>query len=388
MIKVTLLDGQIIQAISIAKQLKKSGFYVILLCDSKFSYGYNTKYCDRKIICPSIKDNLDVFHIFLLNFLKTHTIDVLIPMNDNSAEYLSKYKNQLSHFSNFIIPDYDIFVKGYNKNELMKVCKKLNISHPKSLDLNEKYDIHKVEEIGFPALIKPNETTGARGFAIIDNFQELQNQLPKIIRQYGQCHLQEFIPIGGDQFKVQLMIYNGAIINSTVLRKERFYPMKGGSSCFNKTIIRDDLVELCFEVLQAIEWEGFADFDLIEDPKSNQCKIMEINPRVPACIKASFISGVDFANLIVEASMKKKLTKYEYTPDKCLRYLGMDLLWLLSSKEKIKNFKPWIKGWFSKNHFFQDFSKDDPMPFIYGTLASFLKQLNPDFREAKRQMNK
>ncbi len=387
MIKVALLDGQTIQAISIAKQLKKSGFYIILLCDSKFSYGYNTRYFDRKLICPSIKDNSEEFHIFLLKFLKSNSIDVLIPMNDDSAKYLSINKKQLSHLSNFIIPNYDVFVKGYNKNELMKLCEKENISHPKSLDLSEGYDINKVEEIGFPALIKPNETTGSRGFSIIYNFQELQNQLPKIIKQYGQCHLQEYIPRGGNQFKVQLMIYNGNIINSTVLKKERFYPTKGGSSCFSKTIIRNDLVELCSKVLQLIKWEGFADFDLIEDPRSKQYKIMEINPRVPACIKASFISEVDFANLIVEASLNKDLTNYEYSPNKVLRYLGMDLLWFLSSKNKIKNIKPWVEGWFSKDHFFQDFSRDDPMPFIYGTLASTKKQLNPKFREAKKQMN-
>ena len=86
--------------------------------------------------------------------------------------------------------------------------------------------------------------------------------------------------------------------------------------------------------MKLIHWEGFADFDLIEDPENKECKIMEINPRIPACIKASLVSGVDFANLIVDASLNKEPPVQNYVPGKFLRYFGMDVLWLLSIKEK------------------------------------------------------
>ena len=42
-LKVGILDGQTIQTLPVAKSLKQLGYYVILLCDSKKSYGYYSK---------------------------------------------------------------------------------------------------------------------------------------------------------------------------------------------------------------------------------------------------------------------------------------------------------------------------------------------------------
>ncbi|MCB0743687.1 MAG: ATP-grasp domain-containing protein [Ignavibacteriae bacterium] len=147
------------------------------------------------------------------------------------------------------------------------------------------------------------------------------------------------------------------------------------------------MIKICTEVLQIIGWEGFADFDLIEDPRDGTIKIMEINPRVPACIKASVISGVDFPNAIVDLSLNRHIKKYIYQPDKYLRYFSMDLLWLVSQKNKWESFKEWKKLMFSSKHFLQDGELLDPLPFFVGAFSSILKQLNPEFRASKKGMN-
>lgn len=384
--KIGLLDGHTIQAISIARELKKAGYFTILFCETKFSYGYYSGYADKKVICPSSQKESMEFHKFMVNYLQNEKIDVLIPMNDYSAKYLSIYKKDLHNFTKFTIPEYEIFKMGYDKNELMKICKENNIPHPKTVDLSDLLPEKIEKEITFPALIKPNETTGARGFALVQSISEVLNKLPEIQSEFGQCHLQEFIPQGSNQYKVQIFRYENEIINSTVILKQRYYPINGGSSCFNKTIIDDDIVKICSKVLDLLKWEGFADFDLIQDPRNGEVKIMEINPRVPACIKASLISGINFPILIVESSIATKFTKYEYVPDKYLRYFGMDLLWLFSSKNRYWAFNKWKRYFFSRNHFLQDGSWDDPVPFIVGNLASIFKQLNPSFRKSKRGM--
>lgn len=382
--KVAILDGQTIQAISIAKSLSKEGYYIILICENKYSYGYYTKYANEKIIAPSTKNNTGQFHQFFLDFLKYNNVDIVIPMNDYSANYLSLNKNQLKQYANFIIPDYPIFMTAYDKNKLMKICYDNNFPHPKTFDLKTKplAEIH--QNIRFPAIIKPNITTGARGFSIIYSTDELEKKLPSIVNAYGACHLQEFIPEGGKQFKVEIFIQNQSLINATVIHKIRFYPEKGGSSCYNKTIVKDDLIELCFNILKTIQWEGFADFDLIEDPRDGIIKVMEINPRVPACINASLISGVNFAENIASVSLGLPPTKYIYTPGYYLRYLGLDLLWFIKSKNKLKISSSWFKCFFNSKHFLQDGNFDDPKPFIFGTLGGIIKQLNPRFRAEKK----
>lgn len=51
--------------------------------------------------------------------------------------------------------------------------------------------------------------------------------------------------------------------------------------------------------MEILDWVGFADFDVLRT-KNGDFKIIEINPRVPASIRAAEISGVNFPALIVE----------------------------------------------------------------------------------------
>ena len=138
---VGILDGQTIQALIFAKQLKGKGHKVILFCSEKLSHGYMTRYASKKSFALLLK-NISVYHEFILNYVKDNTVDVLIPMNDDSAKYLSSNKTALLKHANFSIPDLDVFMKGYDKNQLMQVCNKNNFPHPKTLDL-EKYYSHK-----------------------------------------------------------------------------------------------------------------------------------------------------------------------------------------------------------------------------------------------------
>ena len=385
--RVVILDGQTIQTLPIAKSLKNQGYCVILFCDNKKSYGYRTKYADEVILVPSIKDELEEFKRFFISYLGINSVDIIIPMNDYSAEFLSFNKYSLLKYCHFIMPDYDVFMRGYDKNLLMKVCVDNHFPHPKTADLSKMSIEESVRYVRFPSLIKPNKATGARGFTIVQSIHDIYENLPKVKEVYGDCHLQEYLPEGGRQYKVQVFIYKNELINATVMNKIRFYPKKGGSSCFSKTIECNHLVGLCFQVLKTIGWSGFADFDLIEDTRDNVVKIIEINPRVPACIKAAFYSGIDFAENITQCSMGLSPRKDVYQPGVYLRYLGLDLLWLLNSDKTFKTFQQWVKYLFSPKQFLQDGSIDDPKPFIYGTLGGFLKQLNPRFRAAKKGMN-
>lgn len=383
--KIGLLDGQTIQAVIFAKQLRKEGYKVILFCDAKLSYGYHTKYAHSKVLSPSTEHEINQFHKFFLDYLEHHELDVVIPMNDYSAKYLSENKEVLKGKVALSIPDISVFMTGYDKNKLMTVCNENSFPHPKTIDISLLNRNVVKDDFNFPALIKPNETTGARGFMRVNSFKELWENYDAIFNEFGNCHLQEFIPQGGRQFKVQILIKGSEVLASSVIEKHRYYPVNGGSSCFNNSIINDSLVETCQNVLTKIGWEGFADFDLIEDIRNGRILIMEINPRVPACIKTSVVSGIDFPNAIVDLTLKIPVKKYDYKPGKYLRYFSMDLLWLLTSKNK--SLKNWTKKMFSSNHYLQDGDLLDPMPFIIGTYSGVVKQLNPKFRANKKGMN-
>ena len=65
-----------------------------------------------------------------------------------------------------------------------------------------------------------------------------------------------------------------------------------------ETIQNETLVCICKDILDALDWVGFADFDIMES-KSGEYKVIEINPRVPASIHAAYIAGVNYPEMIV-----------------------------------------------------------------------------------------
>lgn len=378
---VLLLDGGGTQTLPIAKSLFNKGHSVHIFIEHKLTYGFATRYASHKIHAPSVKNENNYF-TFCKDYILNNSIDVVIPMSDPSAKFLSLHKHSISKICKFISPDYPNFMKGYDKNLLMSVCKDNNFPHPKTIDLMVS-SISTIEDSFFPAILKPNLTSGGRGMKIMRNKNELVSIIERNVKDYGPCHLQELISEGGRQFKVEIFLdENHQLINSSVIHKQRYYPVSGGSSCFNMSVRNDLIVDLCYEVLKKIGWIGFADFDLIEDPNDGIIKIMEINPRIPACIKSAIESGIDYGNMIVDASLGKQLKVYDYKPGKQLRHIGFDILWFLNSKDRFKTKPNWF-NFFNKEQSFQDFSLTDPLPFVYGTLGNMIKIFSKDFRKSK-----
>lgn len=387
--KVLILDGGAAHAMAIAECLKKSGYGVAVICDDKNEYGYYTKFADERYLC--VDSHKPEYAGFMLNFLKEHKFDVLIPTSDTSAEFMSFHKEELKKLTGVLMPDREVFEKGYDKNNLMTVCRENGFPHPQTVDLNG-LDVQKVKEFKrfkelesfpYPGLLKPNLTSGGRGMTLVNSLDELLAVYPAIHGQYGECHLQQFIKPGGKQVKVQVMTdLSGEPVYSSVIWKQRYYPVNGGSSCCNITINNPEIVKVCGNVLKTIGWVGFADFDVIEDPETGELLIMEINPRIPACVRSAFKSGMDFATMIADATVGKAFRKYEYRPGKKLRHLGFEVLWFLKSTDRFRTKPSWF-SFFGTNLYYQDWIKGDFKAFFWGTWGNFKKQLDPEFRKAK-----
>lgn len=381
--KVLILDGGAAHAMAIAECLKKSGYSVAVLCHNTCEYGYHTKYADERYLGKDSHE--EGYADWMLAFLKEHHFDVLIPTSDTSAEFMNFHQEELKPLTGVLMPNKEVFKKGYDKNELMKVCKEHGFPHPLTIDLSEVSvdDADAFVSFPFPGLLKPNLTSGGRGMTLVNSYDDLKAVYPAIHAQYGNCHLQQFVKAGGRQVKVQVMTdKDGNPAYSSVIWKQRYYPVNGGSSCCNVTIEEPEVAAICGQVLNAIGWVGFADFDLIENPDTGELLIMEINPRIPACVRSAFKSGMDYATMIADATLGLPLRAYTYTPGKRLRHLGFDVLWFLKSPERFKTKPSWFH-FFGKDIYYQDWLWGDFSAFFWGSWGNLKKQMDPEFRKAK-----
>ena len=381
---ILLLDAHTVQSISVARSLKENGHVIFGFIESRLSYGYVSRFVDHKILCPILRDAPSEYLNFLVDFLGKNPQDVIIPMYNDSAELLSQNKERIENsFSvKCAIPHYDTFIKAHDKERLMDVCKQRSFPHPRTAFLSSKNLHEVVSYVGFPALIKPNISSGARGIMLVHEEKELLDKWPAIERDFGRCTLQEYVDHTGIYYNV--MLYrdkSGGCHEAVIIRIMRYFPLKGGTSCYCETIQNETLVCICKDILDALDWVGFADFDIMES-KSGEYKVIEINPRVPASIHAAYIAGVNYPEMIVHDMKDEPILTYTYHIGKVLRFWGLDVMWFIFSPQRFSS-HPSCFCFLGKNIFYQDGSLKDPLPMLMGILSGLVKYLNPSFRKSK-----
>ena len=96
---------------------------------------------------------------------------------------------------------------------------------------------------------------GARGLTKVDNAADLQRLYPLVVKQYGLCTIQEYIPQTDLQYKAQFFLdRKGGVKACVVYNKMRYFPLEGGVSALNCTVIRDDICVLGLALLKEMHW--------------------------------------------------------------------------------------------------------------------------------------
>ena len=373
-IKVLILGGGL-QALSTACSLKREGYYTIC-CASRGDVCQHSRFVDNFVPISYIDNN--IYPTDLLSTIHQFDIKVIIPMSDKSAEYLSIYKDVIEQNTQCkcAAPDINLFYKGADKASLMAFCEQHNFPHPKTYPLSVDTLAEATRHITFPALIKPNHSVGARGITYVTDKEELEKKLIDIQANYGETTLQEYVDTTNMPY-YNVMLYRnaqGIILGQTVIEILRFYPIKGGSSSFCRTVEKKDLLDICIKLLDKLNWVGMADFDVLVNT-SREYKIIELNPRVPASLRAADIAGVNFPHIIVCDLLQLPIPRITYKTGLFLRYLGLDILWFLKSPQRFKAKPSWFL-FLGKKTFFQDIYATDPTTWWNWFTHGFQRYLN------------
>lgn len=298
----------------------------------------------------------------LFGLLEQEFFDVLIPINDMNVPFISKNKALIEEKYRVKcgVPDYEQVYQVENKSRFMAFCEANDVPHPKTRRLTQDVLEEAASVVGFPALIKPDFSVGARGITRVNSINELNEQYPAICNRFGSCTLQELIE--NQDYYYNVMLYRdkkGHFLGQTILKIVRMYPIAAGSSSCGITVENEELLNICKDCLNKLNWVGMADFDVLQRLDNGEYKIIEINPRVPASLRAASISGVNFPEIIALDAMGNMVSEQHYVPGKTLRYLGIDMMWFMKSPKRFAAQPSWFKI-IGKDIYYQDIYKKDP----------------------------
>lgn len=349
-----LILGGGLQGLSCGASLREKGYVVDIVSDEldiKRSKFFRKVFAVHSINAQYLQEQI----------LRVEYYDIIIPISDNSVSLLSKNKSQIEQEYETVCacPDYNLFSVVEDKHKFMSFCDDFDIPHPKTIVLNSDNLQESSDYIGFPSLIKPDYSVGARGITRVNNYLELKSKYPITSNTFGSCTLQEYID--NDDYYYNVMLYrdkNGNFLGHTIIKILRKYPIDAGSSSYCVSVENNELLELCKDCLNKLNWIGMADFDVLQRLDNNEYRIIEINARVPASLRAASISGVNFPEIIVRDALGENVDTYNYMPGKALRYIGIDIMWFLKSPNRFRSRPSWFK-FLGKQLYYQDIYAND-----------------------------
>lgn len=368
------------QGLAMCRGFYNLGCRVTVYCHDKLDTGYLTRFSNSKILYKKDNEHNEDFLHYGLRLVKSGKYDLVVPLGDVTANFLSQRKVELKKYAKIAVNDWDIFKNVIDKKNTMKICEEYNIPSPKTVFSENPEE--EIDKLKFPVVVKPRTACGSIGFSIINTHEDLKKYLKTYDNSNGPIFIQEYIPQNGPQYGGEIFRdHNGNFTSILIDEKPRWYPLDGGSPTINVTVHNKQMADICCKLLDALNWNGYANVDLVVDSRDNTPKVLEINGRLSAASLINYVAGIDIAQMILENEFSDHVqSQLDYQDNMAISCFMADFLWLLKSKDRFKA-KP---SWFARGNI-KDviFFWDDIKPTL-GFIISSIKNYKTSMKKRKR----
>ncbi len=375
-----VLGKYITGGLGVVRCLGRNQIPVIWLDSNPKQIGFFSKYC-HGIICPSLKQNPQEYIDFLVKIGKNlDQKGVLLPIGDIEVYAILKHKNVLKNYYHIPMSDLKITEKLLNKKIFYKTLEKLDIDHPKTYftkDISEVRILSK--KINYPCIMKPSYSAHfmvdfKTKLFLVKNSDELIKYYKKAMSKNHEVVIQEIIPGGVKNMYGFNSYYDKEFTPRCAFTYKRIreWPHGFGNGCFIESVAASEIEKITNNLTMKIKYYGIVDAEFKKDPRNNQFKLIEINPRcwMQNSLPARYNINIPF--MVYSDALGKKLDQ-ESSQKKHVKWLFIfeDIIsaWQSIIKDEL-SLHEWIRSLNGKKEF-AIFDWDDPLPFFVLFLKSF-----------------
>lgn len=250
-----------------------------------FSYELQNKLPIASIakVIVGLKWNDDNILNDLQEVVKENRINIVLPFVDPAIEICSLLKKQIDNSVSIPVSSESICRTMFEKKKAATWFEKYNIPVPQTFNLNN---------IRFPAILKPNTGSAAKGLIIIKNYNDLIK-----INNIDDYLIQEFIE-ENIEYTVDAFVDNNGEVVTTVPRIR--LETVGGEAIRSLTVNEEDIILLSNQILSSGDFLGPITIQFIRDKVKNKLYVMEINPRLGGGVILSIEAGANIAEMIIK----------------------------------------------------------------------------------------
>jgi predicted ATP-grasp superfamily ATP-dependent carboligase len=332
-----------------------------------------SKFCAEDTVYPSPISDPCAFKDFIVHELDRVEYDSFVPISDPVLMNTLAIRDEVESRSGTLIPNTPLVLRAMDKLGAIELGGDMDLNVPMTKHLNQPEDLWMAfEDIGDRLFLKPRHGSGSRGVFSVDrpNAPALLPRLKRAMDEYGPYVAQQYIPGGGDQIGVYMILnYDSELRGLTVQKRIRSYPVSGGPSTYRQTIRKTAFAESVIRGLENAGWIGPCMAEFRIDPLSGEPWLVEMNARFWGSLQLSISAGVDFPaiyhRIVCDGDSRACL---DYRPGITCRWmLPGDILWFLYSSERWKQLGSYLRF---RNENFDIFSLEDFGPVVGTILAS------------------
>ncbi len=369
-----MTDGKSIATLAIVQSLAEKGIEVTCGEEYRACPAFFSKYVKHRVVYPSPEKNPDDFVDFMYKQTRKYSYDVIMPVSDDTALLLSKYKDVFSQITTVPVTDFATFLKARNKSELIKIAIKNEIPCPVTYFPEEQELVTIKKIVTYPAVIRACYSNGSRGIVKVNNQDELEKSFDQMKQAYNDIFIQEFVPNDGNRYDLSCLrgIHNEEI-SFNVIHGLRFFPDKVGPQSYAITVEYPEIVSYGKKLITALNWFGVANVEFVIDKRDGMPKLMEVNPRFWNGVKLDIAAGIDFPYLLYQIAKGKDIVANNHSKigTKWRWLFPADILWFLTAKKTRREVFKFLH-FFENDLHYATFSHRDAGPLI-GVCAQSLR---------------
>lgn len=362
-----MTDGQQRKALSAARSLGRAGHRVAVAEVTRFATARFSKYVSLGLVCPDPSAQPDQFIAWLKDAVRRHEIDLVMPMDDHTTRLVVQAAAAGELGAAALVPEPEAFRIAADKGATVELAARAGVRTPRTSSVLKPEVLEGAW--GWPVVVKGRHGSGARTIRRAESAAELRRLYREIDMLEPNPVIQEYIPPGRKYDVCLLYTADGEPTAAFVQEELRGYPLWGGPSTLQESVHRPDLVALALALLAPVGWRGPVEVEFLEDPRTGEPVLMEINPRYWASVDLAVACGIDFPRWAAELALGQSPAYPESYPAgrRCRWLLPGDLLHFIANPDRFRMNPPFLR----LDPFTHDdiLSREDPMPALGFCLA-------------------
>ncbi|SFL56949.1 Predicted ATP-dependent carboligase, ATP-grasp superfamily [Halogranum rubrum] len=290
------------KSLTAVRSLGGHGVHTVVASSIPTAPAISSKYCDEAIIVPSPWDDLIAYKNALVEIASRPDVEAIIPSLEEDAFLLAKYADEFTDHVAHLWPSFETLRVAHDGKLLAEEAAKIDIPVPETMLFDE------VNDWSRKLIIKPRYSILTSEYDDSLDPTECRGKIDPIHPRPGEeltydevtaklsgypPLVQEYVPIKRE-YSFRALYDHGEAVATSLKHQVRGKSYAGGASVFCELVRNPELEEMGRRLLDHLDWHGLATVQFIEDARTGEFKLTEINPRMWASIPLDVRGGVDY----------------------------------------------------------------------------------------------